>query len=49
MGSACIAVMLGLSHYIKHGKDRLTKLVQEYDGRKAKYCAKGSKSNKTKI
>ena len=47
--SAYIAVMVGLSHNIKQGKDRLTKLVQEYDGGKAKYCAEGSKSKKTKI
>jgi hypothetical protein len=38
--SANIAVVVALSHYIKQGKDRLTKLVKEYDGGKAKYCAK---------
>jgi hypothetical protein len=37
LDSACNAVIVGLSKYIKWGKDRFTRLVQEYDGRKAKY------------
>ena len=35
--SAHNAAIFGLSKYIKEGKDRLTRLVQEYDGGKAKY------------
>jgi len=31
------AAVVGLNKYIKQGKDRLTKLVQEYDAGKTKY------------
>jgi hypothetical protein len=40
--SAHNAAIFGLSEYIKEGKDRLTRLVQEYDGGKAKYSVKRS-------
>jgi hypothetical protein len=35
--SAYNDAVVGLSEYIKEGKDRLTRLVQKYDARKAKY------------
>ena len=35
--SAYNAAIFGLNEYIKEGKDRLTRLVQEYDAGKAKY------------
>jgi hypothetical protein len=31
------ATVAGLSEYIKQGKDRLNRLVHEYDARKTKY------------
>jgi hypothetical protein len=37
MESTYNAAMDGLGKYIKHGKDRLTRLVQEYTTGKAKY------------
>ena len=36
--SAYNAAIVGRSKYIKHGKDRLTRLVQEYDAMKTKCC-----------
>ena len=35
--SANNAIIVGLTKYIKQGKDRLTRLVEEYDAGKAKY------------
>jgi len=35
--SAHNAAIFGLSEYIKQGKDRLTRLVNDYDAVKAKY------------
>jgi hypothetical protein len=35
--SARNAAIFGLSEYVKEGKDRLTRLVHEYDAGKAKY------------
>jgi len=32
------AAIVGLSRYIEPDSDRFTRLVQEYDARKAKYC-----------
>jgi len=32
------AVVVGLTRYIEPDNDRFTRLVQEYDARKAKYC-----------
>jgi len=32
--STCNAAIVGLSKYVKQCKDRLTRLVQEYDARK---------------
>jgi len=36
--SAHNAAIFGLSEYIKQGKDRLTRLVNDYGAVKAKYC-----------
>ena len=36
------AAFVGLGEYIKQGKDRFTRLVQDYDARKTKYTAKRS-------
>jgi hypothetical protein len=36
--SAHNAAIVGLSKYIEQGNDRFTRLVQEYDTRKAKFC-----------
>ena len=35
--SAYNAAIVGLSEYFKESKDRLTRLMQKYDARKAKY------------
>jgi hypothetical protein len=35
--SAYNGALVGLSEYIKQGKDGLTSLVQEFDARKTKY------------
>ena len=37
MESAYNAAIVGLTEYVKQGKDGLTSLVQEYDARKTKY------------
>jgi len=44
------AALVGLrKYYTRQGKDRLTKLVQEYDARKNKCPLQNSQYNKSKI